>query len=475
MGPGLFVLGQRHPTPRGCCFRRSELPNFQKCDAVWGHRFVSGSLVFARCSQCLGDGQTDDTTAINNAISYPGSRCEGGDAQSGSFCQSQTTTPAMVYFPPGTYVVSAPIIMPYFTQLVGDALNPPTLKVSPIYQNNLGLAVLDSDIYIPGGSGGEWYANQNNFYRQVRNFIIDMTDAPLNTAGVHWQVAQATSLQNLVFNMAPSNVTNNKQQGIFMENGSGGFMSDLVFNGGAIGAFLGNQQFTSRNMTFNGCGTAIYMNFDWLWTFTQLQITNCDVGIDMTSGGFTNQAVGSVVVLDSVISAVQGILTPYTPGYSSPPTAGTLVLENVDFTGSTIAIAVTGSSNSRTILPGGQLVQLYAQGNAWTTAGQAVNNPEFSGTTCTYVNASQSAYTAQETTIQQLLAPVARPSNLVTGNGDYFYRSKPQYENEPYTNFLSAKANGLQGDGSAGPLAFQLLSMSSSANKCQTIRTPCKP
>jgi glucan 1,3-beta-glucosidase len=405
---------------------------------------------------CTGDGSTDDTAAINLAISYPGTRCGGGNNVNGSFCQSQTITPAMVYFPPGIYVVSAPIVMYYFTQLVGDAISVPTIKVAANYNNVVGLAVFDSDIYIPAAAGNEWYANQNNFYRQVRNFIVDMTTAPLNTAGIHWQVAQATSLQNMVFNMIPANTTGNNQQGIFMENGSGGFMSDLTFNGGAIGAFLGNQQFTSRNMVFNGCGTAIYMNFDWVWTFHELNITNCNIGIDMTSGGFVNQATGSVVVIDSIISAGIGITTPYTPGYSSPQAAGTLVLENVDFTGSPTAIAVAGGTNPRVILTGGQFVGLFAQGNAWTTAGQAVDGQVFNGTTCTYGNQSQTQYTAQETTIQRLLAPITRPSSLVDSQGRYFARTKPQYEDQDISNFLSAKSNGLKGDGATGMLGFNL-------------------
>ena len=358
----------------------------------------------------------------------------------------------MVYFPPGTYVVSAPLIMYYFTQIVGDAISPPTIKVAANYKNVVGLAVFDADVYIPAGSGSEWYANQNNFYRQVRNFVIDMTTAPLSAAGVHWQVAQATSLQNIVFNMIPSNVTNNKQQGIYMENGSGGFMSDLTFNGGAVGAFLGNQQFTATRMVFTGCGTAIYMNFDWLWNFQDITITNCGIGIDMTSGGFTNQAVGSVVVIDSVISATQGIVTPYAPGFSSPQSAGTLVLDNVDFTGSQTAISVSGGTNSRTVLAGGQYIQLFAQGNAWTTAGQAVNGQVFNGTTCTYANNSQTAYTAQETTIQRQLAPISRPPNLVDSNGKYVGRTKPQYETVPASQILSAKTFGLHGDGVTGKL-----------------------
>jgi hypothetical protein len=47
--------------------------------------------------------------------------------------------------------------------------------------------------------------------------------------------------------------------GIFMENGSGGFLGDLEFEGGAIGMRCGSQQFTSRNLTFRFCSTAIEM------------------------------------------------------------------------------------------------------------------------------------------------------------------------------------------------------------------------
>jgi hypothetical protein len=52
-----------------------------------------------------------------------------------------------------------------------------------------------------------------------------------------------------------------------MDNGSGGFMTDLTFNGGKYGAFFGNQQFTTRNMTFNNCQTAIFMNWNWVSLF----------------------------------------------------------------------------------------------------------------------------------------------------------------------------------------------------------------
>lgn len=81
------------------------------------------------------------------------------------------------------------------------------------------------------GNGDEWYINQNQFYRQIRNFVIDLTAMPRNNTqgdqgyvptGIHWQVAQATSLQNIYFNMPVSDSSGaTTAVGIFMENGSG--------------------------------------------------------------------------------------------------------------------------------------------------------------------------------------------------------------------------------------------------------------
>lgn len=397
-------------------------------------------------------GNQDSTQCINDAIQDPGNRCGGGDATRGRYCESSTITPALVYIPPGTYKVSGPLVMWYATQMVGDAVDPPTIKVAANYQNGIGLAVFDADIYIPDAAGNTWYANQNNFFRQLRNFVIDMTEAPLFVTGIHWQVAQATHLNNIRINMRAKSETNNQQRGVHAENGSGGFMSDIFTDGGNIGLSLGSQQFTSRNIQVSNANTGILMGFDWVWLFMNLHITGCNVGFDMTTGGFANQAVGSVVILDSSISAAQGILTPYAPGYSSPQSAGSLVLENVDFTGTPQAIAAAGGTAARTILPGNQKVALFAQGNAWTTAAQSLDGQSFNGTTCSFGNDTDSRYTAQEVTIQRTLAPIERPASLVDANGNWYTRSKPQYEDVPLSGFSSALASGLVGDGNNGKL-----------------------
>ncbi|CAI7632733.1 unnamed protein product [Penicillium viridicatum] len=297
-----------------------------------------------------GDGSTDDTVAINKAISS-GGRCGKG-------CDSSTTTPAIVYFPPGTYVVSKPIVQYYYTQIVGDAVELPIIKASAQFA---GMAVIDSDPY--EDNGDNWYTNQNNFFRAIRNLVIDLTSMPASSgAGIHWQVGQATSLQNIRFEMVKGGGDANKQQGIFMDNGSGGFMSDLTFNGGNYGMFLGNQQFTTRNLVFNDCQTAIFMNWNWAWTFKSVKINNCEVGLNMSTSP-SNQTVGSVLMLDSKLTNTPtGIVTAWTQK-SIPVGGGDLVLDNVDFSGSKVAVA---GVDGKTILEGGSVVDNWVQGNTYT-------------------------------------------------------------------------------------------------------------
>jgi glucan 1,3-beta-glucosidase len=152
-------------------------------------------------------GMTDDSAALN-AANIEGNRCGLG-------CDSRLSESAIVYIPAGTYLISTRIILYYNTALWGDANNLPILKATPDF-NEIG--VLESNVYIPDGNGANWYANQNNMWRQVKNFVIDISDVPPNRVvhGIHWQVAQATSLQNMVFIQAPSVPGDGSQQaGIF--------------------------------------------------------------------------------------------------------------------------------------------------------------------------------------------------------------------------------------------------------------------
>lgn len=59
------------------------------------------------------------------------------------------------------------------------------------------------------------YLNTANFYRSIRNFKIDirLTNPGAYICAIHWQVAQATSLENIEFYMQyNSDIPSNTQQ-----------------------------------------------------------------------------------------------------------------------------------------------------------------------------------------------------------------------------------------------------------------------
>jgi glucan 1,3-beta-glucosidase len=147
-----------------------------------------------------------------------GNRCEGFN------CQGSTKTPALVYFPPGVYKVSRKIKFGFYTQLAGDAIDWPTLKATSNFGANV---VLDG--FPQDSDGRRWNNNaaELNFHKSVRNIKIDVTAVPSNTAVscINWAVAQATSLNQIVFLMND----NSQHLGVVMfGGGSGIFMGDLV-------------------------------------------------------------------------------------------------------------------------------------------------------------------------------------------------------------------------------------------------------
>ncbi|KAK7023972.1 pectate lyase superfamily protein-domain-containing protein [Favolaschia claudopus] len=367
-----------------------------------------------------GDGVTDDSAAINAAITA-GNRCGGGS------CASSTVTPAVVYFPSGTYLVSKSIISYYYTQLIGDAKRPPTLLATSSFSD---IAVIDVDPYIPGGNGAQWYTNQNNFFRSVRNFVIDYLqprDSDLvfrvpatsqQGTGIHWQVAQATSLMNIVINM--STASNTAHQGIWMENGSGGFMGDLVFNGGKFGMWVGNQQFTVRNVTFNNAQTAVFGNWAWGWTFQGVTINNCQVGFDLaTGGGSAAQTWGAQNIIDATASNTPIFLR--TSQASNGVLGGSIVLNNVRLNNVPTAVGVAGGA---TVLAGGSTtIASWGQGNVFRGS---------SGT---------------RTFTQGNIPAPNKPSSLLDSSGRIFGKTHPQYGAYSVSQFVSVRDQGAKGDG----------------------------
>ncbi|KZT08185.1 glycoside hydrolase family 55 protein [Laetiporus sulphureus 93-53] len=365
----------------------------------------------------IGDGIADDTEAINAAMSS-GGRCGGGN------WESSTVVPAIVYFPQGTYKVSGPIIAYYYTQIIGDARVPPTLLAA---SNFSGMAVIDADPYIPGGGGAQWYINQNNFFRSVRNFVIDLRRVPdhVSATGIHWQVSQATSLMNILFSM--SERRGNAHQGIWMENGSGGYMGDLVFQGGKFGMWVGNQQFTVRNITINNAETAVYGIWNWGWTFQGVNINNCQVGFDLKTGGKTkdDQSVGGEAIIDAVVTNTPIFVRS---SISTMSLAGSLVLNNIQLTDVPVAVGVLGGE---VVLPGGTMtVDHWVQGNV------------YSGTN------------HQHSFVKGHLPAPVKTRSFLDETGRVFGRMHPQYEDYAVDQFVSVKSLGAKGDGRSDDTAI---------------------
>ncbi|KAJ3821137.1 glycoside hydrolase family 55 protein [Lentinula raphanica] len=364
-----------------------------------------------------GDGVTDDSAAFNLAIS-DGGRCGGGN------CQSSTITPAVVFVPTGVYRLKHAITLYYMTQLLGDARYPPTLLADESFRD---MAVIDADPYIVGGGGAQWFMNQNNFYKTVKNFIIDVRRVPAALSqgtGIHWQVAQATSLQNIKFYMSED--PNTAHQGIWMENGSGGFMSDLTFYGGKFGMWVGNQQFTVQNVTMSNCQTAVFGVWNWGWTFQGITINNCSVGFDLLTGGTTSasQSVGSETIVDAVVNN-----TPYfvrSSNTSNDFLSGSLVLINVQL--NNVPVAVGALNQSKPLLPGTSGVMhiaAWGQGNVYRGS-----NPKFSYT-------------------QGTIQTPRISESLLDSEGRIVCRNRPQYEDYSLDQIVSAKDYGAKGDGKA--------------------------
>lgn len=360
-----------------------------------------------------GDGVTDDTDAINEAISSGGNCGEG--------CLSSSVKGTFVFFPPGTYLISSPINAYYYSQLVGDPNDLPVIKTSASF---IGLGAIQSDVYIPGGNGDEWYIEQSNFYRQVRNFVIDITQTTVaNAAGLHWQIAQATSLTN-VFIVASKNPATT-QMGIFTENGSGGFMSGCSIIGGQYGIYGGNQQYTVRDFSIVGqTNSSICLIWDWGWTWSHLYLSEAPIGINLINPQDpTGQQGGSTYIMDT-----QFVDTPTAISANFAETtileSSIITLDNIEVSGVSTIVAFTD----------GSVLDLPAENIDFVVIGNIKDQ-------------DGSSFGSYAVDVQ------SPPSSLLNAGGSplyrpiYFTKDRPQYEALTLESIISVTDHGAVGDG----------------------------
>lgn len=197
-------------------------------------------------------------------------------------------------------------------------------------------------------------------------------------------------------------------------------IDNIEIIGGLYGANIGNQQYTTRNLTISDAQTCISQIWNWGWTYQGITLRNCGTAISMVNGGPGSQTVGSVIVLDSNIRNCRVFVD--TVWQESTWSNGSLILENVSL--DNVPVAVQASNN--TVLEGSTgstKIEAWGQGHRYTPSG-----PD---------------------NFQGALGPAQRPRSLLArDSSSYYAKSKPQYEKEQISSFVSVRQAGAKGDGS---------------------------
>lgn len=175
-----------------------------------------------------------------------------------------------------------------------------------------------------------------------------------------------------------------------------------------------------RNLTFNNVHTAIYHFWDWGWTYHDVKINNCQVGIDISAMDEENgdQTTGSITLIDSSIKNTPIGIRSSQGQPSKPVSAGNLILENLSIDNVPVVVenldttVLEGSSGSDTIAAWGQGRRYGANGVEY---------------------------------FREALTPTKRPESLLSGDA-YYARSKPQYETVSVDSFSSVRSGGAKGD-----------------------------
>lgn len=310
--------------------------------------------------------------------------------------------------PPGTYAIYSSVQLYINTQIIGDAIDKPTLKAAASALNNT--AVVDA--YDKGTQ------STNNFYIGLRNVNIDTTAAdPAKTIyALNWAVSQATNLINVDFNMPiDSNHIGIEMNGGTSGGGSGLFMGDLTFSGGLIGLQFNNQQYSLKNLKFTNVATAIAITHGFVITMQQINCINVGICVDMGAQGVT----GSVSLIDSWCDTCGVVVN----GSSS------VVLENIDVKRSGPLLVVNGTTTAQ----GGLVGQTYISGRVYKDSnGQAMVS-----------NGTKKAYPDR--------------GSLADASGRYFTKPQPQYTQYPASAFASVKDAGAKGTCSSIMIAAYLV------------------
>ncbi|KAL8626631.1 hypothetical protein Q9189_007672 [Teloschistes chrysophthalmus] len=347
--------------------------------------------------QAAGDGKTDDTAALQDAINSDGN---GGNR----YKNEVTTRPAQVFVPGGTYILTRKLDMRLNTIVVGDPNDMPVFKASSNFKDTV---MIDGNDFATDGASGT-----TNFFMAFKNIAIDTTNINKDTSvtALRWGVAQACHLTNVRIQM-PNN--SKGHTGIDLNQGSTIAVSDISIAGGAVGIRNNNQQVLFKNISFKYCSTALAQSGGFVVVLQGAKIDTCGLGVDTSGAG----QLGSVVILDSTSVNSGPMIKFFDSSHSNGDRKDQIVIENLSFSGSNpVAIGMDGA------------VKL-----------QNMNNVD----TWIWGNVSPGVYQIGKTV-------TTKRSPQLLSNGKFFTKAQPTYADwtsDKIVNIRAVKNHPVKGDG----------------------------
>lgn len=196
---------------------------------------------------------------------------------------------------------------------------------------------------------------------------------------------------------------------------------------------MNNQQYAIRAVEFKDVKTGIQIDHVFTLSLQGLNFQNCDVGVNYTAA--PKSSVGSLVLIDSKASSTkQLILSQHTKNAD-----GSIIIENVKL--NDVGVAVS-DRNGTVVLPGtshSSTIKSYIQGTVYKDA-----------TTGSYMEAS---------------GTYSRSQVLLDHSGDYWTKSRPQYERYSSSCFASVKDFGARGDGKTDDTKAIIAALKANVNR----------
>ena len=285
------------------------------CDTWYDSTTHGWSFRNASAFGAVGDGVTDSTAALQAAIDFQ----RGGEAGSGA-----DKSAALIYVPPGRYVITDTIVLWKWTKLVGNTKCPPTLVLparTPAFAGADGLRPLL--VTVDGANSStaahDWWvetgidATNENFFTQLHHFTIEVGAGNPGAVGIMWNVAQQTSVRDVSCVCAADTAVcldvgtgpdyEHFNSGAAFSLGGGGVIDDVRVHGGVVGVRVAAAQFLISNMVVTGAtdvGLRVWQ-LAWSLVFHNVSIAGAPLAVDV-HGALD----GSVSFLDASFSGVAG-------------------------------------------------------------------------------------------------------------------------------------------------------------------------